>query len=122
MPTRLRVLRDPVRISVAYGNIPAPGLGKLECASQESLRIVYGCLAEAVAVKENIMKLKKIVKDKRRAKMKAEVNKSEAKVIKKEPKGNKKEPKRSQKWAQKGAKNGARNGAQKKAEKEPQNL
>ena len=96
-----------MRISVAYGNIPAPGLGKLECASQESLRIVYGCLAEAVAVKENIMKLKKIVKDKRRAKMKPKVNKSEAKVIKKEPKGNKREPKRSQKgakWSQNGAK------------------
>ena len=101
------MLRDPVRISFAYGNIPALGLGKLECASQESLRIVCGCLAESVAVKENIMKLKKIVKDKRRAKMKAKVNTSEAKVIKKEPKGNKREPKRSQKgakWSQKGTK------------------
>ena len=45
-PTRLRVLRDPVRISVAYGNIPAPGLGKWVCASQEFLQIVCGCFAE----------------------------------------------------------------------------
>ena len=39
-PTRLRVLSGPVRISVAYGNIPAPGLQKVERRSQESLRIV----------------------------------------------------------------------------------
>ena len=72
-----------------------------------SQRIVKGRLAESIAVKENIMKLKKIVKDKRRAKMKPKVNKSEAKVIKKEPKGNKREPKRSRKgakWDQKGTK------------------
>ena len=72
-----------------------------------SQRIVKRRLAESVAVQENIMKLKKIVKDKRRAKMRPKVNKSEAKVIKKEPKGNKREPKRSQKgakWSQKGAK------------------
>ena len=46
-----------------------------------SQRIVKGRLAESVAVQENIMKLKKIVKDKRRAKMKPKVNKSEAKII-----------------------------------------
>ena len=43
------------------------------------------------------MKLKKNVKDKRRAKMKAKVNKSEAKVIKKEPKENKRDPKKEPK-------------------------
>merc|ERR1712184_226875 len=53
-------------ISVAYGNIPAPGLGKLERASQESLRIVCGCLAESVAVKENLTNFKKIAKNRRR--------------------------------------------------------
>ena len=53
-------------ISVAYGNVPAPGLGKLERASQESLRIVCGCLAESVAVKENLTNFKKIVKNRRR--------------------------------------------------------
>ena len=62
----LGALRGPVRISVAYGNIPAPGLGKLERASQESLRIVCGCLAESVAVKENLTNFKKIVKNRRR--------------------------------------------------------
>ena len=51
-----------------------------------SQRIVKGRLAESVAVKENIMKLNKVVKDKRRAKMKPKVNKSEAKVIKKKAK------------------------------------
>ena len=52
------------------------------------------------------MKFKKIVKDKRRAKMKPKVNKSEAKMTKKEPKGSKREPKKSQKrayWSQNGA-------------------
>ena len=64
-----------------------------------SQRIVKGRLAESVAVQENIMKSKKIGKDKRRAKMRPKVNKSEAKMIKKEPKGTKREPKRSQKEA-----------------------
>ena len=64
-PNTPRAPSGPVRISVAYGNIPAPGLGKLERASQESLRIVCGCLAELVAVKENLTNLKKIVKNRR---------------------------------------------------------
>ena len=42
-------------ISVAYGNIPAPGLGKVECASQESLRIVCGCFAESFAAQASVM-------------------------------------------------------------------
>ena len=65
-PNAPRARTGPVRISVAYGNIPAPGLGKLERASQESLRIVCGCLAESVAVKENLTNFKKIVKNIRR--------------------------------------------------------
>ena len=40
---------------------------------------------ESVDVKENIMKLKKIVKDKRRARMKAKMNKDEPKENKREP-------------------------------------
>ena len=77
------------------------------CTKNNSSVNVQKNYEESVDVKENIMKLKKIVKDKRRAKMKAKVNKSEANVFKKEPKGNKREPKRSQKgakWTQKGAK------------------
>ena len=62
-----------------------------------SQRIVKGRLAESVAVQENIMKLKKIVKDKRRAKMKPKVNKSQAKIIKRETNGTKGEPESSQK-------------------------
>ena len=58
-----------------------------------SQRIVKGRLAESVAVQENIMKFKKIVKGKRRAKMEHKVNKTEAKMIKKEPKRNKRDPK-----------------------------
>ena len=73
----------PVRISVAYGNIPAPGLEKVERARQESLQIVCGCLAASVAVKK-----------------KSKVSKTEPKGTRREAKGSKKQPK----WSQKGAK------------------
>ena len=49
----LRAHSGPVRISVAYGNIPAPGLEKIERAGQEFFQIVCGCFAASVAVKEN---------------------------------------------------------------------
>ena len=52
-------------ISVAYGNVPAPGHRKLESASQESLRIVCGCLAESVAMKKKT-DFKKKIEERRR--------------------------------------------------------
>ena len=58
--------------SVAYGNIPAPGLVKFERASQESLRIVCGCLAEWVAVQANMMKFKEITKNGKRERGRSE--------------------------------------------------
>ena len=70
------------------------------CTNNNSSVNVQKNYEESVHVKENIMKLKKIVKDKRRARMKAKMNKVE-------PKGTKGNPKRTQKeakWSQKGAK------------------
>ena len=71
-PNTLWARSGPVRISVAYGNIPAPGLGKFERASQGLLRIVCGCLAESVAMQIKMMKFEKIEDQKRENEAKKE--------------------------------------------------
>ena len=90
------------------------------CTNNNSSVNVQKNYEESVDVKENIMKLKKIVKDKRRARMKAKMNKGEPKENKREPQ---KEPKRSKmepKGSQKGVKM-SQNGA-KREPKDNQNV
>ena len=116
-----RAHSGPVRISVAYGNIPAPGLGKEKTRSQEVLRI-HKSMNNATIIKKHVFFHKIVIENMetyrnscreiptlRKLRSKASKNepkgtkskpkgaKTELKVSQREPKGNQRDTKGSQK-------------------------
>ena len=105
-PNTPRARSGPVRISVAYGNIPAPGLGKEKTRSQEVLRI-HKSMNNATIIKKHVLFHKIVIENMetyrnscreipKLRKLRSKASNSEPKGTKSKPKGAKREPKVSQ--------------------------